>query len=69
MGTRDVRIDTGLNTALWKTGVKNVPHRVRVRLARQRNDEEDAKDKLYTLATFVQVPSFKGNAQTTDLTT
>ncbi|POW01284.1 hypothetical protein PSTT_12608 [Puccinia striiformis] len=38
----------------------NVPRRMRVRLARQRNDDEDSKEKLYTLATFVEVADFKG---------
>lgn len=38
----------------------HVPYRVRVRLARQRNEDEDAANKLYTLVTFVRVPAFKG---------
>merc|ERR1712226_1230336 len=38
MGTTDVRI---------------VPFRVRVRLARMRNEDEDAANKLYTLVTHV----------------
>jgi len=38
----------------------HVPYRVRVRLARQRNEDEDSPNKLYTLVTFVRVPSFKG---------
>jgi large subunit ribosomal protein L31e len=60
MGTSDVRIDQGLNKAIWSTGVKNVARRVRVRLARRRNEEEDAKEKLFTLVTFVPVTNFKG---------
>ena len=32
MFTKDVRIDTKLNKALWATGVRNVPKRIRVRL-------------------------------------
>jgi large subunit ribosomal protein L31e len=55
MGTSDVRIDQKLNKFLWSKGVKNVPYRVRVRLARKRNDDEDAKEKLYTLCTLVEV--------------
>jgi hypothetical protein len=55
MGTSDVRIDQKLNKALWKTGIKNVPNRVRVRIARKRNDEEDAKEKLYSMCTLVEV--------------
>lgn len=60
MGTSDVRIDTRLNKEIWKTGVRNVPYRVRVRLSRKRNDDEDAKEELYTLVTYVPVSSFKG---------
>ena len=39
---------------------RNVPYRVRVRLARRRNEDEDSVHKLYTLVTDVKVPSFKG---------
>lgn len=59
MGTNDVRIDSRLNKEIWKTGVRNVPYRVRVRLSRKRNDDDDAKEPLYTLATYVPVASFK----------
>jgi len=31
-----------------------------VRLARKRNDDEDAKEKLFTLVTHVPVDTFKG---------
>ena len=34
MGTSDVRIYQKLNAACWKKGVKAVPHRMRVRIAR-----------------------------------
>merc|ERR1711988_891676 len=59
MGTADVRLDVKLNKYVWGRGIKNVPHRVRVRLARKRNDDEDAKEKLFTLVTHVPVDSFK----------
>merc|ERR1711903_77133 len=48
MGTEDVRVDVKLNKYLWSKGIKAVPFRVRVRLARKRNDDEEAKEKLYT---------------------
>ena len=35
---------------------------MRVRLARQRNEDEDSLHKLYTLVTFVRVPTFKGSS-------
>ena len=60
MGTKDVRVDPKLNKALWAHGIKNVPRRIRVRLSRKRTDDEDAKHKLYTVATFVPVASFSG---------
>mmetsp|Transcript_28216 Transcript_28216/g.39697 ORF Transcript_28216/g.39697 Transcript_28216/m.39697 type:complete len:117 (+) Transcript_28216:81-431(+) len=60
MGTKDVRIDTRLNKYVWSTGIKNPPTRVRVRLSRKRNEDEEADEKLYTLAQLVEVSSFKG---------
>uniref|UniRef100_H2YLK4 Large ribosomal subunit protein eL31 n=1 Tax=Ciona savignyi TaxID=51511 RepID=H2YLK4_CIOSA len=60
MGTNDVRIDTRLNKFVWSQGVRNVPYRIRVRLARKRNEDEDSANKLYTLVTYVPVASFKG---------
>ncbi|KAF9231766.1 ribosomal protein L31e-domain-containing protein, partial [Melanogaster broomeanus] len=66
MGTKDVRVDPKLNQALWAQGIKTVPHRIRVKLEREctssiiiarsllrRNDEENAKEKLYTYASHV----------------
>merc|ERR1719481_192938 len=62
MGTKDVRIDTRLNKAIWAQGVRGVPFRMRVRLARLRNEDEDSIHKLYTLVTHVNIPKggFKG---------
>ena len=60
MGTPDVRIDTRLNKQLWSKGIRNVPFRVRVRLSRRRNDDEDSANKLYTLVTYIPVASYKG---------
>ena len=64
MNTSDVRIDTGLNKFVWSTGVKNVAKRIRVRLSRKRNDDEDAKEKLYTLVSHIPGP-VKGLETTT----
>lgn len=60
MGTKDVRIDAKLNKYVWSKGIKNVPVRVRVRLSRKRNEDEEADEKLYTLAQLVEVDGFKG---------
>ncbi len=55
MGTDDVRLDPTLNKHIWAKGVKQVQHRVRVRLSRKRNE-----DSLYTFVTPVIVSDFKG---------
>ncbi|PFH36708.1 ribosomal protein RPL31 [Besnoitia besnoiti] len=58
MHTKDVRIDTKLNKFIWSGGIRNVPRRVRVRIARRRNEDEDSKEKFYTLVQHVPVASF-----------
>ncbi|KAI0342383.1 hypothetical protein BDW22DRAFT_1413617 [Trametopsis cervina] len=60
MGTQDVRVDPKLNQALWSQGIKSVPHRIRVKLERKRNDDEGAKEKLFTYASHIIVDTFKG---------
>lgn len=60
MKTSDVRIDTSLNKQIWSQGIKNIPKRIRVRLYRKRNEDEEAKEKLYTLVQYVEVGTFKG---------
>ena len=40
-------------------GVRKIPTRIRVRLSRRRNDDEDSDNKLYTLVEHVPVASFK----------
>lgn len=59
MGTKDVRISTDVNKYVWSQGVRNPPKRIRVRLSRKRNEDEDAKEKLYTLVEHVPVADFK----------
>ena len=59
MQTKDVRLDPDLNKHLWSRGIKSVPHRVRVRLERKRNNDEDG-DLLFTHVSVVPVSSFKG---------
>jgi len=55
MKTDDVRIDAELNKHLFSQGVRNVPKRVRVRLSRRRNEDEEAKEKLYTHVKYIPV--------------
>lgn len=42
---------------------RNVPYRMRVRLSRKRNEDEDSPNKLYTLVTYVPVTTYKGEFQ------
>lgn len=60
MGTNDVRLDPQLNKEVWKQGVKNPPRRLRLRISRKRNDEEGAKEKLYSYVQAVNVANVKG---------
>jgi large subunit ribosomal protein L31e len=57
MSTTDVRLDPKANKALWSRGVRNVPKRVRVRIARRRNDDEDAKEEFYSYVTVAEIPA------------
>ena len=56
---QDVRVDSAVNKYIWSRGVRNVPYRVRVKLSRRRNEDDDAKNKMYTLVTLEDVKSFK----------
>ncbi|KAK6119250.1 hypothetical protein DH2020_047013 [Rehmannia glutinosa] len=55
MGTTDVRVDVKLNKHIWSRGIRSVPRRIRVRIARKRNDDEDAKEELYSLVTVGEI--------------
>ncbi|MCJ1273038.1 60S ribosomal protein L31 [Puttea exsequens] len=59
-GTKDVRLDPQLNKKVWESGIKGVPFRLRVRISRKRNDEEGAKEKLYSYVQAVNVKNPKG---------
>ena len=59
-GTRDVRLDPQLNKKVWESGIKGVPFRLRVRISRKRNDEEGAKEKLYSYVQAVNVKNPRG---------
>lgn len=60
LGTKDVRVDPNLNGFIWSKGVKGVPGRIRIRCERKRNEDEEAKETLYTHVSHVDVPDFKG---------
>ncbi|KAG0651988.1 large ribosomal subunit [Hyphodiscus hymeniophilus] len=60
MGTTDVRLDPQLNKKVWEAGIKGCPFRLRVRISRKRNDEEGAKNRLYSYVQAVNVKNPKG---------
>ncbi|KAK4153280.1 ribosomal protein L31e-domain-containing protein [Chaetomidium leptoderma] len=60
MNTSDVRVDPQLNKKVWEQGVKGVGYRLRIRISRRRNDEEGAKEKLYSYVQAVNVKNPKG---------
>ena len=55
-----MRIDPSLNRFVWSTGIRNVPRKVRVRISRKKNEDEDAKEKFYCLVQNIEVDGFKG---------
>jgi large subunit ribosomal protein L31e len=55
-----VRVDTSLNRFIWSNGIRNVPRKVRIRVSRKKNEDEDAKEKFYSLVQHLQVDSFEG---------
>jgi len=60
MRTADVRVDPKLNQFIWSQGVRNLPHRVRVRISRKRNEEEGTQNEFYSLVQHVHVEDFSG---------
>mmetsp|Transcript_14731 Transcript_14731/g.39776 ORF Transcript_14731/g.39776 Transcript_14731/m.39776 type:complete len:117 (-) Transcript_14731:390-740(-) len=60
MGTKDVRLDVKLNKLVWCQGIRNVPVRVRVVISRKRNDDEDAKEEMYSFVTVAEDQNTKG---------
>src|SRR3989338_6560275 len=39
MGTKDVRMDVSVNKFLWQQGIRNPPHRLRVKMDRKKGGE------------------------------
>ena len=54
MCTEDVRIDPTVNKYVWSKGVHNVPRRIRVRLSRKVN-EEDEENKTVGYICFMRL--------------
>ena len=47
-----------MNRFLWSNGIRNVPRKVRIRVSRKKNEDEDAKEKFYSLVQHLQVETF-----------
>lgn len=60
MRTEEVRIDTKLNKFCWEGGIRSPPVRVRVRISRIHNRDQDAKESMYSYVQYLPVASFKG---------
>ncbi len=58
MFTELVKVDTNLNRYIWVNGIRNVPRRIRVRITRKRNEDEESKHKFYSLVQHVPFDSF-----------
>lgn len=59
MLTSDNRIGVSLNQHIWSQGVRGVPNRIRVRLERKKNSNEEKGEKFYTEINVIKVRSFK----------
>mmetsp|Transcript_12524 Transcript_12524/g.23788 ORF Transcript_12524/g.23788 Transcript_12524/m.23788 type:complete len:119 (-) Transcript_12524:521-877(-) len=57
MKTDDVRVDVKLNKHIWSKGIRNVPDRIRVKISRKANEDEDAKEEMYSLVTVADCPN------------
>ncbi len=57
---KEVRIDPSLNRAVWVNGIRNVPGRIRIRVSRLRNEDEDATEKFYSLVQHLECDDFTG---------
>ena len=55
-----MRVDPQLNRMVWATGIRNIPRKIRVRITRKRNEDEDAKEKFYSLVQYVEIDGFEG---------
>ena len=54
-----MRVDPQLNRMVWATGIRNIPRKIRVRITRKRNEDEDSKEKFFSLVQYVEVDSFE----------
>merc|ERR1712060_991892 len=55
---KEMHTDPNVNRTIWATGIRNIPRKIRIRVTRKRNEDEDAKQKFYSLVQHVEVDSF-----------
>ena len=60
MHVKDVRVDAELNHYIWKNGIRDNPLKVRVRISKKKNQDEDAKEPFFCVVQNVDVESFTG---------
>jgi len=60
MWVKDVRMDAELNHYVWKNGIRDIPNKVRIRIAKKKNQDEDAKEQFFCLVQHVDVEEFSG---------
>lgn len=60
MWTKDVRLDSELNHYVWQTGIRDIPDKVRIRVSKKKNQDEDAREPFYCLVQHVDVEDFSG---------
>ena len=53
-----MRISTALNRAVWLNGIRNIPRRIRVRVTRKRNEDEDAAEKFFSVVDHIPCEDF-----------
>merc|ERR1719453_1173203 len=57
MNTSDVRVDVKLNKEVWSHGIRNVQKKIRIRVDRKRNDDDDAKEEFYSYVSVADLPA------------
>lgn len=57
MGTSDVKINADVNKGVWRQGIRNVPRRVRLSFAREKDADSS---KMLTTVSWVDDQEFKG---------
>ena len=55
-----MKITHELNKAIWLNGIRNIPRRIRVRVIRKRNEDEDAAEKFFSVVDYVPTVAFNG---------